>query len=68
MSELDDRQREALHTKLLEHMVRKMADDKRGVRGPGLDLTDSELGQLLRITRARSVTAAICESKGGDCG
>lgn len=56
--ELTESQREALHEKLLRHMTQKMADDRRGIRGAGLDLTGSELGQLLRITRARAKAVA----------
>lgn len=54
MSDLTEPQRESLHEKLVSHLMRKMGDDKKGIRGPGLDLTDSELGALLRLTRARA--------------
>lgn len=57
-ADLTERQREALHEKLLSHMVRKMADDKKGIRGPGLELTDGDLGLLLRMTRARAAAVS----------
>lgn len=54
MADITEAQRECLHTKVLEYVARKGIDDRRGVRGPGIALSDSDLSVILRLTRAKA--------------
>ena len=54
--EMTVQMREQLHEKLMRYWTSREAAAKRGIRAPGLDLTDSELMAMLRLTRARAAT------------
>mgnify|MGYP001593031715 CR=1 FL=1 len=40
-----------LEDKLLAYLVQKTRDDAKGICGPGLQISESEVGQILRLLR-----------------
>jgi hypothetical protein len=61
--ESDERRLEQLHTKLLDYLVRQQMDGKRGIRGPGIEFSDTELHALLRLTRVRAANEQTAGGK-----
>lgn len=49
----------ALQEKLIRHLEQKMRDGARGICGPGLQLSEPEIGQILRATNLVAKPAVV---------